>query len=145
LPCNQLKALEGSRYGETGRFGPARVRAKFATDRLIDGGNGSLSFVRDRAFMGDSGSHKPFSVTERDTEQEALANVEEAIRAILQYRQEQGMMPPSDAHPEIRHVTVAAWCVGAAFQTATLYLSPGHARRDVWRMCKISTTSSRTR
>lgn len=50
----------------------------------------------------------PEVVTEGDTEQEALANVEEAIRAILEYRREQGMMPPSDAHPEIRHVTVAA-------------------------------------
>jgi antitoxin HicB len=50
----------------------------------------------------------PEVVTEGDTEQEALANVEEAIRAILEYRREQGLTPPSDAHPEIRHVTVAA-------------------------------------
>ena len=50
----------------------------------------------------------PEVVTEGETEQEALAKVEEAIRAILEYRQEQGMTPPSDAHPEIRHVTVAA-------------------------------------
>lgn len=50
----------------------------------------------------------PEVVTDGDTEQEALANVEEAIRAILEYRREQGMTPPSDAHPEIRHVTVAA-------------------------------------
>jgi len=50
----------------------------------------------------------PEVVTEADTEQEALANVEEAIRAILEYRQEQGMTPPSDAQPEIRRVTVAA-------------------------------------
>lgn len=50
----------------------------------------------------------PEVVTEGDTEQEALANVEEAIRAILEYRQEQGIAIPSDAHPEIRHVTVAA-------------------------------------
>lgn len=50
----------------------------------------------------------PEVVTEGDTEQEALANVAEAIRAILEYRLEQGMTPPSDAQPEIRHVTVAA-------------------------------------
>jgi antitoxin HicB len=50
----------------------------------------------------------PEVVTEGETEQEALANVEEAIRAILEYRREQGMTPPSDAHPEIRHVTVVA-------------------------------------
>jgi len=50
----------------------------------------------------------PEVVTEGDTEQEALADAEEAIRAILEYRREQGMAPPSDAHPEIRHVTVAA-------------------------------------
>jgi len=48
------------------------------------------------------------AVTEGDTEQEALANVEEATRAVLEYRQEQGLSPPSDAHPEIRFVTVAA-------------------------------------
>ena len=50
----------------------------------------------------------PEVVTEGDTEQEALANVEEAIRAILEYRQEQGMTLPSDSYPEIRRVTVAA-------------------------------------
>ena len=50
----------------------------------------------------------PEVVTEGDTEQEALANVEEATRAVLEYRQEQGLSPPSDAHPEIRFVTVAA-------------------------------------
>jgi antitoxin HicB len=50
----------------------------------------------------------PEVVSEGDTEQEALANVGEAIRAILEYRQEQGMALPSDAHPEIRRVTVAA-------------------------------------
>jgi antitoxin HicB len=50
----------------------------------------------------------PEVVTEGETEQEALANAEEAIRAILEYRQEQGLAPPSDAHPTIRSVTVAA-------------------------------------
>jgi antitoxin HicB len=50
----------------------------------------------------------PEVVTEGENEQEALANAEEAIRAILEYRQEQGLAPPSDAHPKIRSVTVAA-------------------------------------
>jgi antitoxin HicB len=50
----------------------------------------------------------PEVVTEGETEQEALANAEEAIRAILEYRQEQAPAPPSDAHPTIRSVTVAA-------------------------------------
>ena len=50
----------------------------------------------------------PEVVSEGDNEQEALANVEEAIRAILEHRQEQGMTLPSDSHPEIRRVTVAA-------------------------------------
>lgn len=50
----------------------------------------------------------PEVVTEGETEQEALSNAEEAIRAILEYRQEQGMAVPADAHPEIRRVTVAA-------------------------------------
>jgi antitoxin HicB len=50
----------------------------------------------------------PEVVTEGETEQEALANAEEAIRAILEYRQEQGLASPSDSHPTIRSVTVAA-------------------------------------
>lgn len=50
----------------------------------------------------------PEVVTEGDTEQEALANAEEAIRAVLSYRCDQGLAIPADAHPEIRRVTVAA-------------------------------------
>jgi antitoxin HicB len=50
----------------------------------------------------------PEVVTEGDTEEEALANAEEAIRAVLAYRREQGMTIPADAQPEIRRVTVAA-------------------------------------
>ena len=50
----------------------------------------------------------PEVVTEGDTEQEALANAEEAIRAILAYRQEKGLAPPAAAHPGIRHVTGGA-------------------------------------
>jgi antitoxin HicB len=50
----------------------------------------------------------PEVVTEGDTEQEALVNAEEAIRAILEYRRDQGLAIPADASPEIRRVTVAA-------------------------------------
>jgi len=50
----------------------------------------------------------PEVITEGDTEQEALAKAEEAIRAILEYRRDNGILIPSDAHPEIRRVTVAA-------------------------------------
>jgi antitoxin HicB len=50
----------------------------------------------------------PEVVTEGDTEEEALANAEEAIRAILSYRRDQGLAIPDDARPEIRRVTVAA-------------------------------------
>ena len=50
----------------------------------------------------------PEVVTEGDTKEEALANAEEAIRAILAYRRDNGLPIPSDAHPEIRRVTVAA-------------------------------------
>jgi antitoxin HicB len=50
----------------------------------------------------------PEVVTEGDNEQEALANAEEAIRAIIEYRREQGIALPSDAPPEIRRVTIAA-------------------------------------
>ncbi|MGV1014682.1 MAG: type II toxin-antitoxin system HicB family antitoxin [Methyloceanibacter sp.] len=50
----------------------------------------------------------PEVVTEGNNEEEALANAEEAIRAVLEYRQAHAIAIPSDAHPEIRRVTVAA-------------------------------------
>lgn len=50
----------------------------------------------------------PEVVTEGDTEQEALANAAEAIRAVLEYRRDNGLLIPSDAYPEVRRVTVAA-------------------------------------
>ena len=49
----------------------------------------------------------PEVVTEGDTEEEALANAEEAIRAIVSYRRDQGLAIPADAQLEIRRVTVA--------------------------------------
>ena len=50
----------------------------------------------------------PEVVTKGDTEHEALVNAEEAIRAVLEYRRENGLAIPADAAPEIRRVTVAA-------------------------------------
>jgi antitoxin HicB len=50
----------------------------------------------------------PEVVTEGDTETEALANAEEAIRAVLDYRRDNGLAIPPDMPPEIRYVTVAA-------------------------------------
>lgn len=50
----------------------------------------------------------PEVVTEGESEQEALTNAEEAIRAVLAYRRDQGLAIPADAYPEIRRITVAA-------------------------------------
>lgn len=50
----------------------------------------------------------PEVVTEGDDEKEALTNAEEAIRAILEYRRDNGIAIPADAYPEVRRVTVAA-------------------------------------
>jgi len=50
----------------------------------------------------------PEIVTEGDTEAQALANVEDAIRLVLSYRRDNGLAIPSDTVPEIRHVTIAA-------------------------------------
>ena len=50
----------------------------------------------------------PEVVTEGDTEGDALASAEEAIRAVLEYRIARGLEIPPDAPPEIRFVTVAA-------------------------------------
>ena len=50
----------------------------------------------------------PEVVTEGDTEDEALANAKEAIRAVIEYRREKGLPIPADSAPTIRRVTVAA-------------------------------------
>ena len=50
----------------------------------------------------------PEVVTEGETEAEALANAEEAIRLVLDYRRDNDLPVPADSAPEIRRVTVAA-------------------------------------
>ena len=50
----------------------------------------------------------PEVVTEGDTETEALAMATEAIRAILDYRRDHGILIPADASPTVRKITVAA-------------------------------------
>lgn len=50
----------------------------------------------------------PEVVTEGDTEQDALANAEEAIRAVLAYRRDHGLAVPADASPQIHRITVGA-------------------------------------
>ena len=50
----------------------------------------------------------PEVVTEGDSEEEALRNAEEAIRAILEFRRHHGLPIPSDTAPAIRLVKVAA-------------------------------------
>jgi antitoxin HicB len=50
----------------------------------------------------------PEVVTEGDTEREALSNAEEAIRAVLEYRRDCGLLIPSDTQPAVRRVTVIA-------------------------------------
>jgi len=50
----------------------------------------------------------PELVTEGDTEAEALAMAEEAIRAVLEYRRDNGIAIPADASPVLRKISVAA-------------------------------------
>lgn len=50
----------------------------------------------------------PEVVTEGDTEAEALAMAEDAIRLVLDHRREHGLPIPADAAPSVRKVTVAA-------------------------------------
>jgi antitoxin HicB len=50
----------------------------------------------------------PEVITEGDSEPEALANAEEAIRAILEYRRDNGIPIPADATPQVRRITLAA-------------------------------------
>ena len=50
----------------------------------------------------------PEIATEGDTEAEALAMAEEAIRMVLDYRRDHGIAISPDAPPTLRMVTVAA-------------------------------------
>ncbi len=50
----------------------------------------------------------PEVVTEGETEAEALQMAEEAIRAVLEYRRDNGLPIPVDALPQLRKVTVVA-------------------------------------
>jgi antitoxin HicB len=50
----------------------------------------------------------PEVVTEGDTEAEAMAMAEEAIRAVLAYRRDHGLPIPGDAEPMLRKITIAA-------------------------------------
>jgi len=50
----------------------------------------------------------PEVITEGENEQEALANAEEAIRAILEYRRDNGVPIPPNADPQVRRITLAA-------------------------------------
>jgi antitoxin HicB len=50
----------------------------------------------------------PEVVTEGDNEAESMAVAEEAIRAVLAYRRDQGIPIPDDTQPQLRKITVAA-------------------------------------
>jgi antitoxin HicB len=50
----------------------------------------------------------PEIVTEGETEAEALAMAEDAIRLVLDYRRERGLPLPPDMPPAVRMVKVAA-------------------------------------
>ena len=50
----------------------------------------------------------PEVVTEGDSEAEAMAMAEEAIRAVLAYRRDHGIPIPGDAQPRLRKITIAA-------------------------------------
>jgi len=50
----------------------------------------------------------PEVVTEGESEEEALANAEEAIRLVLFHRRDRGITIPTDVLPHVRKVTVTA-------------------------------------
>ncbi len=50
----------------------------------------------------------PEVVTEGDSEAEAMAMAEDAIRAVLAYRRDHGIPIQGDAQPTVRKITVAA-------------------------------------
>lgn len=50
----------------------------------------------------------PEVVTEGATAEDALANAEQAIRAILAYRRDNGLSIPPDQRPQVHRVTISA-------------------------------------
>jgi antitoxin HicB len=50
----------------------------------------------------------PEVVTEGDSEAEALAMAEEAIRGVLEYRRDHDIEIPGDTYPTVRTITVTA-------------------------------------
>lgn len=50
----------------------------------------------------------PEIVTEGDSEAEAMAMAEDAIRAVLAYRRDHGIPIPGDAQPTVRKIIVDA-------------------------------------
>lgn len=50
----------------------------------------------------------PEVVTEGDSEADAMAMAEEAIRAVLAYRRDHGIPIPGNSQPRLRKITVAA-------------------------------------
>jgi antitoxin HicB len=50
----------------------------------------------------------PEVVTEGETEAEAIAMATDAIRLVLDYRNDHGLPIPGDATPTIRKITIAA-------------------------------------
>jgi antitoxin HicB len=49
----------------------------------------------------------PEVVTEGETEAEAMAMAEEAIRVVLEYRRDHSLPIPGDAEPKVRKITIA--------------------------------------
>lgn len=50
----------------------------------------------------------PEVATEGETESEALAMAEEAIKLALDYRRDHGLTIPADTSPKVRKITVSA-------------------------------------
>ncbi len=50
----------------------------------------------------------PEVVSEGETKEEALATVEEAIRAVLEFRHDRQLDIPADTPPDVRRITITA-------------------------------------
>jgi antitoxin HicB len=103
--CYEKRSSAGGHIADIVLYAGTRIRSSLM--------NESLSFSVVLEPQEDGGftvvvPALPEVVTEGDTEEEALANAHEAIRAILSYRRDHGIAIPADARPKIRRVTVAA-------------------------------------
>ena len=93
---------------EAGLRQSLEMRGDYESEKRVVWPDGTVHWnvSRGRVFCDAAGNPERMTGVTMDCTERKRA--EEAIRAVLSYRRDQGLTIPADAHPEIRRVTVAA-------------------------------------